>query len=580
MRRRRLASAGALTAALAVSLVPVVVRAEGAGPTTSPRNGFEQRLLQRVARARGLAPHPDPAGKRIARIDVVSEPVFTPEDPVPDQLNILHITTRERVVRRELLFAVGDTYDPEAIAESARNLRALAILTVARIVPFRIASEPDSVGVLVVTKDLWSLRHGFTALTVTGDYYAVSGALTEMNLLGLNKAVAILYGVSSFSKSVGQQYIDQRLLDSAWTAFEQVVVLDDDDGGVSVRGSYGLVRPFRSLATRWGGHLLVGHGDGTQRIRSGAGVHQVSLPGGDVVPAQYAFANRSAEAVAGYQVSDGLRHRVLGGLSWFDNRLSMPFADLDGQEEQEFFRALRRRSEAATRLMLSYSLASTDYRRLRGVAVYSVTEDFTAGPFLDADAALGLAVLGGDSDHLRLDASAGYRWIPADGRALVTTTLGTGARLEDGAWIDRNVHASVFTATPRSAAGRLIWSVWMQRRTASTTFGLVATGDGSDSATLRSHPVGELVGDSLVVSNLEYRSRSGHWQTQHLGWVAFVDWARGWTEGEPVATRMGGGLGVRWFAPQLNKRAFSFDCAVPFELPVGYRCVFNIGQAF
>ncbi|HLV20433.1 MAG TPA: hypothetical protein VKZ49_06120, partial [Polyangiaceae bacterium] len=45
-----------------------------------------------------------PAGKRIERVDVVALDVFEDRDPAPKLLNVLHVTTRERVIRRELLF--------------------------------------------------------------------------------------------------------------------------------------------------------------------------------------------------------------------------------------------------------------------------------------------------------------------------------------------------------------------------------------------------------------------------------------------------------------------------------------------
>ena len=48
-------------------------------------------------------------------------------------INALHIRTREDVIRRELLFKVGDRLDPFLIAETERNLRALPFIRAARI---------------------------------------------------------------------------------------------------------------------------------------------------------------------------------------------------------------------------------------------------------------------------------------------------------------------------------------------------------------------------------------------------------------------------------------------------------------
>ena len=43
------------------------------------------------------------------------------------------------------------------VSETERNMRTLFIFAVARVVPLR-GSAPDKVAVLVVTKDLWSIR--------------------------------------------------------------------------------------------------------------------------------------------------------------------------------------------------------------------------------------------------------------------------------------------------------------------------------------------------------------------------------------------------------------------------------------
>src|ERR1035437_4852084 len=74
-----------------------------------------------------------PAGRIIATIKIESNNVFDTEAPPENKLlyraaNDIHIRTREAVISRELLFEVGDTYDPALIAETERNLRALPFI--------------------------------------------------------------------------------------------------------------------------------------------------------------------------------------------------------------------------------------------------------------------------------------------------------------------------------------------------------------------------------------------------------------------------------------------------------------------
>src|SRR5688500_10820338 len=50
--------------------------------------------------------------------------------------NGLHIRTKERVIRQEFLFKVGDRLDPFLIAETERNLRALSFIRAARVAKY------------------------------------------------------------------------------------------------------------------------------------------------------------------------------------------------------------------------------------------------------------------------------------------------------------------------------------------------------------------------------------------------------------------------------------------------------------
>ncbi|HEY8182657.1 MAG TPA: POTRA domain-containing protein, partial [Thermoanaerobaculia bacterium] len=66
-----------------------------------------------------------------------------------------HIETRRRVIEKFLLFREGDVYQPERLAETERNLRALGFLKSASVT----ASAPHDgvVDVRVVTQDSWSI---------------------------------------------------------------------------------------------------------------------------------------------------------------------------------------------------------------------------------------------------------------------------------------------------------------------------------------------------------------------------------------------------------------------------------------
>ena len=93
----------------------------------------------------------------IERIEIVREDIIAQSDPWPNFLNRLHMTTREYIVRQEILVAPGQQWNQDKVDESARNLRRLFILAVVRAIPCK-SSRPGHVILLVVTKDLWSIR--------------------------------------------------------------------------------------------------------------------------------------------------------------------------------------------------------------------------------------------------------------------------------------------------------------------------------------------------------------------------------------------------------------------------------------
>ena len=99
-------------------------------------------------------------------------------------LDKLHVRTRDLTVRRQLLFAVGDTVDTLAVAESVRRLRTLRYL---RDVELRGVRCGGAVDLVVVTRDDWSVK---PKLQVGAAGKSELG-LTERNLLGSGRELSM-----------------------------------------------------------------------------------------------------------------------------------------------------------------------------------------------------------------------------------------------------------------------------------------------------------------------------------------------------------------------------------------------------
>lgn len=172
-------------------------------------------LLQaQTGRAARSKPAKELAGRTIASISIVTYNVFNtsvyPESKlVYRAANALHTTTRESVVRRELLFAVGQPYDAGLIAETERNLRLLPIIRRADIESS--VNARGTVDVVVRTYDAWSLE-------VTANFKRVGGSsewkggLTEHNLLGRGNEISASYSQDGGMPSKSLDWKDTQFL--------------------------------------------------------------------------------------------------------------------------------------------------------------------------------------------------------------------------------------------------------------------------------------------------------------------------------------------------------------------------------
>lgn len=163
-----------------------------------------------LARIGGGEVDPSPNGKLIERVHVVSLEVLEPRDPAPAFLNWFHVTSREYVIRQEVLLKEGQVFDPLLQAESERNLRLLPQLSVVLLVALR-GSTPDRVRLLVITKDVWSLRMSWQPTIENGRLTFFSLAPSETNLFGTHQIVAGSMVFTPNTYALGGRYAYPRI---------------------------------------------------------------------------------------------------------------------------------------------------------------------------------------------------------------------------------------------------------------------------------------------------------------------------------------------------------------------------------
>ncbi|MCG8604946.1 BamA/TamA family outer membrane protein [bacterium] len=162
--------------------------------------------------------------------------------------NSLHIVTKERIIRQELLFKSGDVFDPELLEESERKLRALAYFGAAEISVAR--EEGQYVDISVVTQDQWStLLSGI--IQQGGGRTILGGAVEEFNFLGYGKQI---FTEIRHERREGTQltlrYTDPQVAGSRWTT-EQTLIRGPFVKSYTAR----VARPFYSLDTKWAGGI-------------------------------------------------------------------------------------------------------------------------------------------------------------------------------------------------------------------------------------------------------------------------------------------------------------------------------------
>ncbi|MEW5982788.1 MAG: hypothetical protein AB1806_10515 [Acidobacteriota bacterium] len=158
--------------------------------------------------------------------------------------NSMHVQTRERVIRRHLLFREGDECDDEALAQTERNLRATGLFQ--KVDVHASPSVDQTVDVTIRARDAWSLR-------ISGEFGHLGGkpaweaGLTEANLAGSGAGIGLRHRSRFEADVTTAWFADERFLGlREWLG----VRYDERSDGRSRAAS--LVRPFYSLDSRWG----------------------------------------------------------------------------------------------------------------------------------------------------------------------------------------------------------------------------------------------------------------------------------------------------------------------------------------
>jgi hypothetical protein len=556
-------------------------------PPSAGRSGYssyESATLAGILERRNLELDPEPVGKTIESVDIVRLEVFDETDPVPDFLNVFHTTTRQVVIRRELLFEVGQRFDANSVDETARNLRERRQLSLVLIAAAK-GSAPDRTRVIVVVKDVWSLRlNSNFAVGSEGLSYLLLNP-SEENAFGTHASVGGLFILYPESYSIGLLASQRHIVGTRLQGSVSGSLIYNRDSG-HLEGSTGYFtygQPLYATTVEWAFGTAIFWRDEITRVYEGDHVKTFdapSTPEDDALPVEY----DSDRQTGGYEVtrSFGLVRKYDWSLGVEADRRRYRYDPPPGTPPEvvrEFEAEWVPVSDTRVSPFVQFQTYSTRFFTTIELETLGLQEDFRLGAetilrFYPASTALASS-----RNLIGTVAGVSYTATVGDGllRAVAANTLeyNVGGERHDALAVAR-----LRVASPRFGLGRVIVDgVFSDRYENYLRRKFYLGGDGR----LRGYPQNEFYGSTSVAANVELRTTSVDILSAQVGLAAFYDTGDAAEGVEALSLKQSVGAGLRILFPQANRSVFRFDWGFPLSsgyatLPGGFFVTFD--QAF
>lgn len=594
-------------------------------PTTVKPAGYSQyeiETIRDVTAKLGETVDPSPDGKTIERIDVHPLDVLEPRDPAPLFLNTFHSTTKPYVIDREVLQRPGDRYQQTLVDETARNLSGVPQLSLVVVLAVR-GTTPDKVRLLVITKDVWSLRLStdfqadaqprwqydpivtavgtgvnvpylapLTGLRLSGaglDYLFLQPA--ETNVFGTQQTVLARYIYYPEAHWFGVGYRVPRL-DGRWLTLSADfnVIVNRRSGNLEGHtGAVSISRPLYSTLTEWAWSTGVAWRQEVVRTYVNAKeadflLKQVDpvtgLPVDTGIPNQYRARRltESAQLTRSYgweTKNDFSLGAEMNVRAYHTDDLSR----VNAAYVREFVDTVLPVSDTRVGPYVQWRGYQTNFVRVLDFETLGLQENYRLGHDLWVRLYPVTTALGSTRSFFGAYAAAQYTVRLGDGlwRAGVeSTTEAESERLSDAA-----VGANMRFVTPRLGFGRFVVDgAFVNRYRNYLNRTTLLGGD----TRLRGYPTSFFRGKDVFAANVEFRTRPVEILTMQLGAAVFYDVGDAANGLENMRLHQSVGVGLRTLFPQINKVVFRTDLGFPIGVhPAGVAPVaffFALEQAF
>lgn len=567
----RLRRLGALAAAAAISL------ASARGAADEPYSAYEAETLKQALARVGGTLDPSPEGKIVEGIDVVPLDVLEPRDPLPTFartfLNWLHVTTRPSIIEREVLLAPGDRYRRALADETARNLRQLRPISLVLVVPVR-GSAAERVRLLVITKDIWSLR-------LNSNFHFAGGRLEELflqpseeNLFGVHQTVAAQFALDRAAYSLGMRYGIPRIAGSRVRfSLDTNVIVNRATG--DAEGSYGgfvYGQPLYSTLAEWAWGAEVSWANQVSRrfctadgripcAEDGllAAYDARATAARDAIPFQY-----RTDAVAGaYSVTRSYGRRIKHDftVAFGASRRVFRTGDLSAHDPaavREFVAREVPVSDTRIGPSFGYQTRAIRFLRVLNLNTLGLQEDIALGHEIELEVYPAAQALGSSRDYVGFRIGAQY-----------TVPLGDGIARAYSSWItevapdeipNASIEVGARLVTPSLGFGRLVVDAGVLNRYENDLNQRSSLGGDTR---LRGYPTSAFRGKDVIAGNLELRTRPLEVLTLQLGAAAFFDVGDAFDGFENLRPKQSAGFGLRLLFPQLDRVVMRVDWGFP-----------------
>ncbi len=421
--------------------------------------------------------------------------------------------TRSDVIRRELLFAAGDSLDAAVIDETERNLRRLLYL--GRVTIITEPAQAGSVNVVVEVGDLYARA---LSPLFSGDIEEVSygGVAVDFNLFGLGQTARITaFDDARSGRRVTTQYGDPRL---GGTRLRLATEAGWAEEGHTIGLS--LSQPFYSLAAPWAfGLSASSHGSRTRLYSSGR------------LAALY---EDRFDAASGWLV------RSYGGDVKIRPGIQLSLSDRTFSARSPFIYQPGNRRRVTPSLVLT--VWQPRYSTARFIRYLGPQEDFQTGSWLTLRAGLSSSALGSDRDYPFASVSVSPRFQLEGGWYLFSSFVARSRWANGG-------YESLLTSSSATLYGRLLDWPYQPALAARLDFDTLSRPEdlgsqyllGGNSG-LRGYLPRRFDGRRRLTANVELRPLIVHRPDWALGAALFADAGGAWDDDPRLYSSVGAGL--------------------------------------